>query len=73
MGVAGMASQAWIPTEGADRTAYGFLRAQSNTIAGGTCDILRTAIGERLLGLPREHDSSDTTPWSKVSRNGTAL
>jgi 3-oxochol-4-en-24-oyl-CoA dehydrogenase len=34
---------------------HDFLFSRCLTIAGGTSEVLRTQIGERILGLPREH------------------
>ena len=50
--------------------AHGLLRAQGNTIEGGTADVLRNVLGERVLGLPREPGPDGSTPWSALRRNG---
>ena len=50
--------------------ARGFLRAQANTIEGGTSNVMRNILGERVLGLPKEPSDERTTPWSELARNG---
>jgi len=50
-------------------TARGFLRAQANTIEGGTSNVMRNILGERVLGLPKEPDTSREIPWKDVPRS----
>jgi len=70
MDILGSNAMAWSPSD--EHTAVsvrGFLRSRANTIEGGTSEIMRNILGERVLGLPKEPSVDRDIPWKDIPRS----
>jgi len=66
----GIAATAWSPDDTkAEARAVTFLRARANTIEGGTSEVLRNQMAERILGLPRDVEVDKDVAWADVKRS----
>ena len=68
--LAGPSGQAWaFDDDNGGRWADGVISAPGMGIAGGTNEVQRNIIGERVLGLPKEPDPYKGQPWEAVPRS----
>ncbi len=55
--------------DGAPTAQRAFLRSRANSIEGGTTEVMKNILGERVLGLPGDVRTDKDVAWIDVPRN----
>jgi len=66
--LAGEASLVW-GDEGDGAQGLAYLRRQGSCLGGGSTEMARNIISERILGMPREYAADKDIPFSEVKRS----
>jgi alkylation response protein AidB-like acyl-CoA dehydrogenase len=67
--IAGAAGVVWDPADDATSPGVAWLGARIGTIAGGSNEMQRNVVSERVLDLPREYTPDKDRPFSAVRHN----
>jgi alkylation response protein AidB-like acyl-CoA dehydrogenase len=67
--IAGPAVGAWDVDDAADRWADLYLARQNSSLGGGSNEMARNIISERVLGMPREYAADRDRPFDEVRHN----
>jgi alkylation response protein AidB-like acyl-CoA dehydrogenase len=70
--VAGPEGAAWSEGSAAEMSAVNFLMRQAGSIGGGTVEMARNVISERVLVMPRERTLDRDVPFRDVPRSRSA-
>jgi hypothetical protein len=66
--MAGPPATAWAPGSATALWAQTLLFVPSLSIAGGTDEVLRNIVGERVLGLPKEPQVDRDVPFRELAK-----
>jgi alkylation response protein AidB-like acyl-CoA dehydrogenase len=69
LNTAGPSGAAWVEGDTAAMSAINFLMRQAGSIGGGTTEMARNVISERVLGMPRERRLDKDVPFRDVPRS----
>jgi alkylation response protein AidB-like acyl-CoA dehydrogenase len=67
--IAGAAAGAWVEGDPAGAAGMAYLSRQSNSLGGGSNEMQRNIISERVLGMPREFAADRDRPFDEVRHN----